>query len=99
MGDYYEVVKGEALALRAYMHFDLLRLFAPYDFTAEAEPAIPYVREAVPAIAPQLTPAKFVELALADVDDALGLLKRIRFIPVLMLRERITVIWLTGIST
>ena len=75
LGDYYEVVKGEALALRAYMHFDLLRLFAPYDFTAEAEPAIPYVREAVPAIAPQLTPAKFVELALADVDDALGLLK------------------------
>ena len=69
------MVKGEALALRAYMHFDLLRLFAPYDFTAEAEPAIPYVREAVPAIAPQLTPAKFVELALADVDDALGLLK------------------------
>ena len=50
-------------------------MFAPYDFTAEAEPAIPYVREAVPAIAPQLTPAKFVELALADVDDALGLLK------------------------
>lgn len=47
LGDYYEVVKGEALALRAYMHFDLLRLFAPYDFTAEAEPAIPYVREAV----------------------------------------------------
>lgn len=40
LGDYYEVVKGEALALRAYMHFDLLRLFAPYDFTAEAEPAI-----------------------------------------------------------
>lgn len=75
LGDYYEVVKGEALALRAYMHFDLLRLFAPYDFTAEAEPAIPYVRETVPAIAPQLTPAKFVELALADVDDALGLLK------------------------
>ena len=72
---YYKFYKGEALALRAYMHFDLLRLFAPYDFTAEAEPAIPYVREAVPAIAPQLTPAKFVELALADVDDALGLLK------------------------
>lgn len=75
LGDYYEVVKGEALALRAYMHFDLLRLFAPYDFTVEAKPAIPYVQKAVPAISPQLTPTKFVELALEDIDEALELLK------------------------
>ena len=75
LGDYYGVVRGEALALRAYMHFDLLRLFAPYDFSAEAKVAIPYVLEAKPAIAPQLTPTKFVEYALKDVEAALELLK------------------------
>lgn len=75
LGDYYGVVRGEALALRAYIHFDLLRLFAPYDFEADAKAAIPYVLDAKPAIAPQLTPAKFVELAMADVNAALDLLK------------------------
>ena len=75
LGDYYGVVRGEALALRAYMHFDLVRLFAPYDFSAEAKVAIPYVLEAKPAIAPQLTPTKFVEYALKDVEAALELLK------------------------
>ncbi len=75
LGDYYGVVRGEALALRAYMHFDLLRLFAPYDFSAEAKVAIPYVLEAKPAIAPQLTPTKFVEYTLKDVEAALELLK------------------------
>ena len=75
LGDYYAVVRGEALAMRAYIHFDLLRLFAPYDFSSEAKPAIPYVKEARPAIAPQLTPAKFVEYALEDVNAAIALLK------------------------
>lgn len=75
LGSYYGIVRGEALALRAYMHFDLLRLFAPYDFGAEAKVAIPYVSEAKPAIAPQLTPARFVKLALEDVEAALVLLK------------------------
>lgn len=27
-GDNYNIIKGEALGLRAYIHFDLLRLFA-----------------------------------------------------------------------
>ena len=67
----YYILHGEARALRAFFHFDLLRLFAPYDFSSEAKPAIPYVKEARPAIAPQLTPAKFVEYALEDVNAAI----------------------------
>ncbi len=27
--DYYEIIKGEALALRSYLYFDLLRMFGP----------------------------------------------------------------------
>ncbi len=75
LGDYYGIIKGEALALRAYMHFDLLRLFAPYDFSENAKVAIPYVLESKPVIVPQMTPAKFIEFALDDLNNALELLK------------------------
>lgn len=41
-GDNYNIIKGEALGLRAYIHFDLLRLFASAaDMDKEA---IPYVK-------------------------------------------------------
>ena len=36
VGNYYRIVRGEALALRAYLHFDLFRLFGPaYDPNGE----------------------------------------------------------------
>lgn len=43
-GDNYKVLKGEALALRAMLHFDMLRLFGPvYSQSPDAE-AIPYYK-------------------------------------------------------
>lgn len=39
----YALVKGEALALRAYLHFDALRLFGPSYESNPAAPAVPYV--------------------------------------------------------
>lgn len=75
-GDNYEIIRGEALALRAFIHFDLLRFYAPYNFTEGAPVALPYVKEARPAVAPQLNPLKFVSLVLEDIDEALELLKR-----------------------
>ena len=41
----YELIRGEALGLRAYLHFDLLRLFAPSPAMSNVlnRPAIPYV--------------------------------------------------------
>lgn len=42
-GDNYNIIKGEALALRGFIHFDLLRCFgASYTINA-SQPAIPYV--------------------------------------------------------
>lgn len=36
--DYYEIIKGEALGLRAFLHFDLLRMFGPvYKENSKAE--------------------------------------------------------------
>lgn len=37
------LIKGEALAVRAMMHFDMLRLFAPAPLVADAQPYIPYL--------------------------------------------------------
>lgn len=43
LGNNYNIIKGEALALRAYFHFDALRLFAPSYKQAATAKAIPYV--------------------------------------------------------
>ena len=39
------MIKGEALAVRAMMHFDMLRLFAPAPAVADNKPYIPYVEK------------------------------------------------------
>lgn len=41
----YNLLKGEALGLRAYLHFDLLRLFGPVLKTTPNGEAIPYRKE------------------------------------------------------
>jgi hypothetical protein len=42
----YELIKGEALGLRAFLHLDLLRLFGPIPGDdAAGKPAIPYAEE------------------------------------------------------
>ena len=44
-GDNYKIIKGEALALRAMLHFDMLRLFGPV-FSRNAEMlSIPYYKK------------------------------------------------------
>lgn len=39
----YRLIKGEALALRAYIHFDMLRMFAPSFVSGATQKGIPYV--------------------------------------------------------
>lgn len=43
--DNYDRIKGEALALRALFHFDLVRLFGPVPVTGLNNTSIPYVRK------------------------------------------------------
>ena len=44
-GDNYKVIKGEALALRAMLHFDMLRMFGPVYSRNPQQPAIPYYKK------------------------------------------------------
>lgn len=70
----YAQLRGEALALRAFLHFDLLRMFGP-EYTAGANlKAIPYKKDVNEnAIIPSTT-ADVVKFALADLKEAADLL-------------------------
>lgn len=73
--DNYNVIYGEALGLRAFLHFDLLRLFAPsYADDPEAD-AIPYVVSFDNHITGTSTVSETIGLILKDLADAAALLK------------------------
>lgn len=71
----YRVLKGEMLAVRAFLHFDMLRLFGPvYKLHPEAE-AIPYNESSKVAALPLMTADSVLhEKILRDLDEAEELL-------------------------
>ena len=75
-GHNYELTKGEALALRAFVHFDLLRLFGPsYPQRGDGK-YMPYVKKYGKENTPFSTVEEVVNLALADLDQAEELMAR-----------------------
>lgn len=64
------LIKSEAYALRAMVHFDLLRLFAPAPATSPSGTYIPYREEFSPEIGEKLTVGKFLEKVLLDIQKA-----------------------------
>lgn len=69
-----DLLKGEAIAIRAMLHFDMLRLYGPIYKVAPADPSIPYYQAALTTNNP-LLPAKDVIVKItADLDLALSLL-------------------------
>ncbi len=73
--DNYEVIKGEALALRAFLHFDLLRCFGVSYAVNPNQPSIPYSSSLSYGVAPQLSVSEATEAVLKDILDAEALLK------------------------
>lgn len=70
----YALFKGEALALRAYLYLDLLRLFTPnYSLDSKAE-LIPYSDKATSEVSPYRTSEYVAERILADLKQAEELL-------------------------
>lgn len=67
-------VKGEALALRAYLHFDLYRMFCADMKFNPAASGIPYNKEFGVALPPQYTAAEIVQLVINDLKEAEGYL-------------------------
>lgn len=76
----YHVIRGELLAIRAYMHFDLLRLFGYGNWSNRASEldsklTIPYSTELSKDQPAQHSGNETVSMLLADLDEAANLLK------------------------
>lgn len=70
----YPLIKGEALALRAYLHFDALRLFAPSFVSNPAARAIPYVTVSSDTATPLSTVEQALNRMVEDLTAAKALL-------------------------
>ncbi len=75
--DERDMIRAEALALRALLHFDLLRLFAPAPATSPMGTFIPYRTEFSSEIGEKLTVMQFLEKVLKDINAAEPLLRSV----------------------
>jgi hypothetical protein len=74
----YEVIKAECLALRAYCHFDVLRIWGPIPSSPSATASVPpYVTLFSVQSNPLITFTQFQNLLIKDLTDAESLLKGI----------------------
>lgn len=74
--DGYSIVKGEALALRAFLHFDVLRLIAPNDFAlGTSTKYIPYVTEFSKNLTASFTAKEIADKCMEDLTTAIQLLE------------------------
>lgn len=75
-GQNYNLIKGEALAIRALVHFDLLRLFAPskLDMQDAAKSTIPYMTSFSVDPSKSLPFAEVTKAILVDLQQAAELL-------------------------
>lgn len=71
----YEAVKAEAMALRAFLHFDLLRGFAPSYVVGAEELAIPYIDKVTNKPMSQLTVSDVLDKVVAELEEARALIK------------------------
>lgn len=72
----YNIIKGESLALRAFLHFDLLRLYAPafLEGANANRTAIPYVTTYSVSLTESKTLGEVLDLIEADLLEAESLL-------------------------
>lgn len=75
----YSLIKGELLAIRAYVHFDLSRMYDKYrsDLATSEILAVPYQKDYDKEPCPQLSYAETFKLMLQDISDALDLLSAV----------------------
>lgn len=68
-------IRGEAVGLRAMLHFDLLRLFGPIYSVNASDLSIPYYREAQAASNPLMPADDVISNILEDLDTAASLME------------------------
>jgi hypothetical protein len=73
-GNNYQLVKGEALALRALFHFDIVRLFGKPPLVAGTSLAVPYVTSFSVLQTPLISVNDALDKCITDLRDAKNLL-------------------------
>lgn len=76
----YSVIRGELLGIRAYVHFDLLRLFGYGNYSQrsaelDSKLTLPYVTTPSKNLPNQMTGAQYYAALLKDIHEAESLLK------------------------
>jgi starch-binding outer membrane protein, SusD/RagB family len=71
----YEMIKGEALAIRAYCQLDVLRLFGPVPAALEEEIMLPYASSLSREPVPHISFAQYRQRLLSDLSQAEVLLR------------------------
>lgn len=75
----YSIIKGELLAIRAFVHFDLMRLYGYGNLGSRSDiagkKAIPYVTTLSKEMTPQLSYSQTIALMVKDLEDAIKLLE------------------------
>ena len=75
---YYRLIKGEALGLRAMMHLDLLRMFGPiYTEENKGVKCIPYMTRADRVVQPLLSADSVMYYIIKDLESASSLLSTV----------------------
>lgn len=70
-----DVILGEAKAIRAFLHFDMLRLFAPAPIGDDGKVYIPYVSDFPNVLAEHISVKDALQKVIADLEEARDLLK------------------------
>lgn len=76
-GNYFNIVKGEAIALRAMLHFDLLRLYGPIYSIDKRADAIPYMKNSKNEVTSIYSAEEVLKFVIEDLIEARDLLKSV----------------------
>ena len=74
--DNYSVLKGEMMGLRAFLHFELLRLYGDVYEKCRDESVLPFVFELTPFVTPELTGEQAITLIISQLEEAVKLLEK-----------------------
>ncbi|MCL2561191.1 MAG: RagB/SusD family nutrient uptake outer membrane protein [Rikenellaceae bacterium] len=73
--DNYSVIKGEAIGLRAFLHFELYRMFADVYEKSKDQEILPYVVKLTPLVTPLLTGEEMMSVIISQLEEAVRLLE------------------------
>lgn len=73
--DNYNIIKGEAIGLRAFLHFEVLRMFGPAYRVDNTTPVVPFIGELTTSVPPLLNVDQMLTLLISELQEAIRLLE------------------------